>query len=210
LFDIVRKYGLMTVVVIGVIVAIVFNYDRNQMDEEETNDLINQLQFNEVELENNDEVKEEPSMEENWFVDVKGEVKQPGLYKVKQNTRVKNVIDLAGGFTDDAAVELINLAQKITDEMVIYVPKKGEEIEQSIVTNTNLGRTVTTEHDKVRINDATVDELTKLNGIGPSKAEAIITYREENGPFKTVDDLLQVNGIGEKTLENIRDDIIVP
>lgn len=89
--------------------------------------------------------------------------------------------------------------------MVIYVPAQGE-VEQSQV---NLSDSDSNQ-SKIRINSATADEIESLNGIGPSKAQAIIDYREENGLFQSVEDLLEVPGIGEKTLENLKEDIQVP
>lgn len=134
------------------------------------------------------------------IIDIKGEVKKPGVYEVDKDLRVNDVILLAGGLTDQADEFAINLAQKLQDEMVIHVPKIGEETEGSIaVTN-----------GKIKINYATQEEIETLNGIGPAKAQAIIQYREENGFFNTIEDLLNVSGIGEKTLENIKDDIQVP
>ncbi len=97
------------------------------------------------------------------------------------------------------------LPKKIQDEMVIYVPAQGE-VEQSQV---NLSDSDSNQ-SKIRINSATADEIESLNGIGPSKAQAIIDYREENGLFQSVEDLLEVPGIGEKTLENLKEDIQVP
>lgn len=139
-------------------------------------------------------------------VDVKGEVNQPGVYEVKSGKRVDDVIQLAGGMTEQADPSSVNLAQKLIDEMVIHVyslesvpPDEVSEKPQSPNPN-----------GQVILNQATVEEIQTLNGIGPSKAEAIIQYRQENGPFQSVDDLLNVSGIGEKTIENIKEDIRVP
>ncbi|WP_245799257.1 ComEA family DNA-binding protein [Virgibacillus siamensis] len=136
-------------------------------------------------------------------VDVKGAVKKPGVYEVRIDSRVNDVISLAGGFTKGADQSVVNLAQKVQDEMIIVVPKTGAQ-------NTAAVQTVTGNTDKIRINFASEEEMETLNGIGPSKAAAIIQYRDEFGPFKTVEDLLEVPGIGEKTLENLRESIQIP
>lgn len=133
------------------------------------------------------------------IVDVKGEVRVPDVYEVNLDSRINDVIMLAGGFTEEADELYVNLAQKVHDEMIIIVPKKGED-----ATTSQNGST------KVKINYATESEIEALNGIGPSKAKAIIQYREENGFFKSIEDLLNVSGIGEKTLDNLQDDIQIP
>lgn len=138
------------------------------------------------------------------IVDVKGEVNQPGIYEVKSDMRVNDVINLAEGLTSQADQDQLNLAQKVADEMIIQVPSTSNELTGS---ETN---EVASSQDKIRVNQATVEELVTLTGIGPSKAEAIITYRDEAGQFKDVDDLLNVSGIGEKTLEAIKDEIQAP
>lgn len=205
MYELVRKYGLFIIAVCGaVFVYYLTNEDDKQVDDEV---IINEMDHNDLlERVQTFEAEDEENAEERWFVDVKGEVKKPGLYEVDKDARVKHVIDLAGGFTDEAASEHVNLAQKVSDEMVIYVPKNGEEDgllnEMPAASN---GQSM----QKINVNKASAEELTQLNGIGPAKAEAIIAYREEHGPFKNVEDLLQVNGIGEKTLENIRDDITI-
>jgi len=135
------------------------------------------------------------------FVDVKGAVVHQGVYEINKLARVKDVIALAGGFTKEADQTKINLAAKVRDEMVIYVPQIGEE--GAVLTSGG------TEGKKVNINQATVDELQTLQGIGPAKAAAIIAYREENGPFVKIEDLLNVSGIGEKSLEKIKEQITV-
>ncbi|WP_096270706.1 helix-hairpin-helix domain-containing protein [Paucisalibacillus globulus] len=134
------------------------------------------------------------------IVDVKGEVKQPGVYEMAADTRVKDVIKRAGGFTGEADQYEINLAQKLFDEMILIVPKLGEE---------NTSNTVI-KSSKVRINYATVEEIQKLPGIGPSKAKAIVEYRDEIGYFQSAQDLLNVSGIGEKTLESLLEEIQIP
>jgi len=134
-------------------------------------------------------------------VDVKGEVHDPGVYEVSEADRIHDVIEMAGGFTDDADEIPVNLAQKVYDELIVYVPKKGDDV---------VSESGQDESGGVRINYATQEEIETLPGIGPSKAETILQYREENGHFQTVDDLLDISGIGEKTLDNMKDEIQIP
>lgn len=143
-----------------------------------------------------------------FYIDIKGEVVYPGLYEMEEGERVFHAIERAGGFTVDAEQKAVNLAEKCYDEMVLYVPSK-EEVE----TGGALGMQSSSSSGKeelIQVNRATADELTKLPGIGPAKADAIIRHREEYGPFQRVEELVNVPGIGEKTLENIRDMIKVP
>ncbi|HLQ97787.1 MAG TPA: helix-hairpin-helix domain-containing protein [Candidatus Dormibacteraeota bacterium] len=136
-------------------------------------------------------------------VDIKGEVIEPGIYELAIDSRVNDVIELAGGFSSEADQTYVNLAQKVHDEMLIIVPKQGEiAATQEVIASSS--------SDKVRMNYATQEEVETLSGIGPSKAQAIIQYREEHGLFKSVEDLLNISGIGEKTLEKIKDDIQIP
>lgn len=146
------------------------------------------------------------------LVDIKGAVKSPGVYKMENYDRVQDVVDKAGGFTKHADETLINLAQKLTDEMVIYVPVEGEEPIDGIplIASETTANPQATEEGKVHLNSASQQDLETLNGIGPKKAEAILMYREENGPFQSVEQLTEVSGIGDKTVENIRDQLVVP
>lgn len=140
------------------------------------------------------------------IVDVKGEVEKPGVYELKQGARVDDVLDLAGGFTKDADDLQVNQAQKVHDEMIVYVPGIDENSEGVVIED----GIVTEGEGKVRLNSATKDEIEELPGIGPSKADAILQYREEHGLFTGVEDLLHISGIGEKTLENLREYIQIP
>src|SRR5699024_5641836 len=132
------------------------------------------------------------------LVDIKGEVNQPGVYELDSEARVKDVVELASGFTGKADESLINLAQKVHDEMIIIVP--GED-EADVIRNGEASSTDSSV-EKVRINYATQEEIETLSGIGPSKAATIIQYREENVLFQTVDVLLELYGIGEKIIVN--------
>ncbi|MBU6080695.1 MULTISPECIES: helix-hairpin-helix domain-containing protein [Allobacillus] len=139
------------------------------------------------------------------WVDIKGMVEKPGVYQLKEGDRVKDAIQVAGGFLKDADELMVNMAALIQDEMVIYVPAKGETEDANIFST---GGKV--EEGKVRINSAGLDEIMTLPGIGEQKAKSIIEFRDTNGKFQSVDDLLQISGIGEKTLERFREMVIVP
>ena len=133
-------------------------------------------------------------------------VKQPGVYELRSNSRVHDAIYKAGGMTADANSQSVNLAQKLTDEAVIYVAKEGEDVPVLGSSESPATSSAPAEKTgKVHLNRATESELQTVSGIGQKRAQDIIAYREANGPFRSVDDLKNVSGIGEKTLEKLRD-----
>ena len=140
------------------------------------------------------------------FADIKGGVKEPGVYQIDTNTRLADLVQLAGGFSAQAETKELNLALKIEDQMLVYVPLKGEKTQQEIIV---LPENSQAENRKINLNTANSQELQQLNGIGPKKAEAIINYREEHGSFQTLDELMEVSGIGEKTYANLVEEIII-
>lgn len=152
---------------------------------------------------------------ETWYVDIKGAIKVPQIVPVTPGMRVHDVVEMAGGVTGEADQSRVNLAQLVTDQMVIYVPKVGEEVSPStetLVADSQVTESAvsessgdgTSDGDLVNINTADTTMLQTLSGIGEKRAADIINYRETNGLFETVDDLDQVSGIGEKTMEKLR------
>lgn len=149
---------------------------------------------------------------EKFIVDVKGQVKHPGVYESSQGERVVDVITRAGGPTETADENKVNFAEHVQDEMVIYIPAKGEESSTVEAGTSNASATpgsASSKQEKININKADVSQLQSLPGIGPAKAAAIISYRDKSGPFKTVEDLKNITGIGEKTFEKLKDLIAV-
>lgn len=146
---------------------------------------------------------------EKVIVDVKGQVKLPGVYSSSQGERVIDVIIRAGGLTDNADQSQVNFAEHVQDAMVIYIPAKGEEGILTAGTSGNLSSAGEDKQGKINLNKADESELQNLPGIGPSKAAAILEYRETNGLFKSVEDLKNISGIGDKTFEKLKDLIIV-
>lgn len=144
------------------------------------------------------------------FVDVKGAVKNEGVYELSSGSRVTDVVKLAGGFTEDADKKSVNLAEKVTDEAVIYVARVGENVAPT-TTNSQANDSAQQEEssDKINLNTATLAELQTISGIGAKRAQDIIDYRDANGGFSSVDDLANVSGIGEKTLEKLKSEVTV-
>ena len=168
---------------------------------------------------------EEPKEEiKNYItVEIKGEVTNPGVYKIEENSRVIDLINLSGGFTQNALTININQAKKLSDEMVIVIYNKNDlkeevkteyvylECECPKITNdgcVNEDKIEDNQNTKISINNATKEELTKLNGIGEKIAEKIIEYRKEN-KFKTIEDIKNVSGIGKSLYEKIKDSITI-
>lgn len=141
---------------------------------------------------------------EKIIVDIKGEVQKPGVYELEGDARVKEVVLKAGGLTKQAEEKQLNLAEKLQDQQMIYVPNKKEAQDMEAVETEEDDNT---NEKMVDINAADLTELQELSGIGPAKAQAIIDYREENGPFKEVDELNEISGFGEKTVEKLRESI---
>ena len=153
---------------------------------------------------NNKDEKAEDKHDEKIFVDVKGAVKHPGVFETTKDKRVKDLIEEAGGLLDDADTSTLNLSQKVKDQMVIYVLKHGEKPKQI-----SDGGTSSSSGDVININTANLEQLMKISGVGKTKAEAIISYREKNGDFKKKEDITKVRGIGKATFEKIKDKIEV-
>lgn len=137
------------------------------------------------------------------LVDIKGAVKKPGVYELPVNARLHELVNVAGGLTDDAEDRQVNMAIVLADQQLVYIPRKGETVEQ-----TNQTPQVGNE-SKVNINTASAEELQTLTGIGEKKAQAIIDYRTQNGNFQSIDQLTEVDGFGEKTVEKLRDSITI-
>ena len=135
---------------------------------------------------------------ETLFVHVSGCVANPGLYELEEGSRLASAIEAAGGFTEDAACDSVNLARRLEDgEMVVVLPMSAgsganEEIPEA-----------KTASSLININTATAEELEQLPGIGPSTAQKIVSDRMANGSFKSPDDLKRVTGIGDKKFETI-------
>jgi len=161
---------------------------------------------------NNQDIFEEEAIEDknkggNIVVYVNGEIKNPGVYTLKENSRVENVIKAAGGFTEKADKEKINLAKKLKDEDYILISKRVDELSN----NTSNKETKPKEEpsskepDKVNLNTATKEELKTIPGVGDVTAQRIVDYREEKGSFSSIEELKNVERIGDKTFEKIKE-----
>lgn len=192
--------GAAAVAVLAVAAVFLF-YESGKEDE-----YINEFAVAEEEV----EVQKEPEVIEDTVikVDIKGAVSHEGVYIAAEGDRIEDIVKKAGGLTDDANPESINLAQRVEDQMVIYVMKKGEEPKVEISGQPGAAQKET-EGGKININSASETELQEITGIGPSKASAIVQYREEQGPFSAIEDLMNISGIGEKTFEKMKDQVTI-
>ncbi len=214
--------GLVLLLVVGT-VLIYRNFNSNDSSKE--NIVLN------TKKENLDEEEQE---EVYYQIDIKGEVNVPGIYTVKEGSRVIDVIRLAGDLTEDADTSVLNLSKKVADEMVIIVYSydevtsftetlEKEKIEQEACLNQNgitndacIGNSEDNTSSssvvisgKVSLNTATLEELMTLPGIGEAKALAIIQYREEVGAFQSIEELKEVSGIGDAIFDQIKENITI-
>jgi competence protein ComEA len=155
----------------------------------------------------------EESIDEKIVVEIKGAVNIPGVYNLEKDMRLKDLVELAGGLTEHANSDYINMARKVIDEEVIVIYAKKEpsqkvEVNDLQLEKLKLTKSHSTTHEQfdfvIDINQATKEDFMKLPGIGEVKAMAIIAYRDEIAMFKSIDQLIDVKGIGEKTLEKIK------
>ena len=151
--------------------------------------------------------------EQMLYVHVCGAVQKAGVYALPVTARVFEALEAAGGCTDEAAQESVNQARLLTDGEELYIPTRDEILSGSQTVMERLSETADepakSGEDKININTADVTELTLLNGIGASRAQAIIDWREKNGGFSSIEEIKNIDGIADKTYEKLKDRITV-
>lgn len=177
-------------------------------DKESTNNNYNDNIENEEEKSSTvEKIKEENSIKKIY---ISGAVRTPGVVSIGDNDRLIDAIEKVGGFIDEADLNRINLAMIVEDGSHYIIPKIGEEIESSTsVNNLNQNSGSLNTNNKVNINTADLTLLDTLPGVGPSTAQKIVDYREQNGKFETIDDIKNIKGIGDKKFEEIQEHICV-
>lgn len=171
------------------------------------------------ELSNNEEVDQKEQNEKNTqqvatkkksnsiFVHVCGAVKKPGVYELQSNARICDAIKAAGGLKKKAADTEVNQAQALTDGEQVCIPYKIDDEESTVADGS--GTSSGMEGNKISINQATAEELMTLPGIGESKAQSIIQYREEHGGFQKIEDIKNIQGIKDGVFNKIVDCIVL-
>lgn len=204
--DKLEKNQKIVVIVAGLIIAIVIGmYIFSQMRE---NNIEEEINFTSEEFIENKVIEEEAEI----IVHITGAVEKEGIVSLKEGDRIADAIKEAGGIKDNADLSTINLAYILEDGQKIYIPTKEEmeEIksnnelknEESIQNGIVSGKE---ESSKVNINNADINELNTLPGIGSKTAEKIVEYRKEQGRFKGIEDIKNVKGIGEAKYNKIKE-----
>ena len=208
-----KKQKIIVIAIAGIVVIgiMYFIYNKNQVKEDiniENEILVNNVITNENNT--NDDIV---------IIHITGSVKNPGIVKLKEGSRIEEAIESAGGLTENADITKVNLAYVVEDGTKIKIPSASEEdigdediidsksgdniiIEENAVPSNNSTQTI-------NINKATEKEFETLPGIGPSLASKIIEYRNQNGKFESIEDIKNVNGIGDNKYEKIKDLITV-
>lgn len=217
--------GVIIIVILGILIAgLIIYYPKKKVDDKNKKNNLITLKKEEIEK-GEVEIKEKVEEETTYKVDIKGQVNVPGIYTMPSSSRVIDVINAAGGLTENANTTVLNLSKKISDEMVIIVYSneevanfnKTKELEESIQKQCNqkeenypkndacIDDSNMTTTNLISINNATLEELTTLSGIGSAKAQDIIDYRLMNGPFQNIEELKNIPGIGESIFAKIKD-----
>lgn len=212
--------SVITIILIGVISLGVYFYLNDKPKEK------NSTKTDNIIIEKKKEKEIEEVNDIFYQVDIKGEVNNPGIYSLKEDSRVIDVINVAGGLTENANTTVINLSKKISDEMVIIIYsnnevedfKKTKEIEKQVIssciqTDENAlynDACINIEENnvptgKISINTASKEDFMTLPGVGEAKAQSIIDYRNEFGPFESIEDILNVSGIGDNLFAQIKE-----
>ncbi len=177
--------------------------------EEESND---NMEYTET-LEEDTTIINEDSIDRNKIiVEIKGEVEKPDVYQLEEGSIIKDLIDMAGGVTEEADLSRINRAEELLNHELIIIGNINDETESSVVQNSSVSSGNSTDNDSksstlININTADLEQLKEITGIGNIKAQSIIDYREANGGFKSLEELKNVDGIGDKTFEKIKEQI---
>ena len=205
-----KKQKIVLIIIISIITLGVAYYTYIMKTNDEFNVEEQSLEVEKNTEEENNEIKEEKSK---IIIHVSGAVVNEGIVELEEKARVADAIEAAGGVTEDAYMRDINLASLLEDGMKVYIPTKEEVMQKeensdyiigsnNIIGNNNVE---SKKSGKVNINTATKEELDTLPGVGESTANKIISYREENGKFKSIEEIKEVSGIGDSKFEQIKD-----
>lgn len=198
------------VIIIAILVIILIGrkiYDSNYFEEANSEEILVK--------DKKESIKKDEEEEDIMAVHVTGEVKKPGVVKVKEGSRIEDIIEAAGGLTENADTTNINLAYMVEDGMKIRIPSSNEEDIEENYNSVDSGKRVIMSDESnnpsliVNINTANETELEQLPGIGPSISSKIVDYRNQNGKFKNIEDIKNVTGIGDSKYEKIKDFIKV-
>lgn len=202
---------LLALCIIGVGFFFIFSSNQKQQSSVKNNEGLFQSQDSKS---SNAKTSSTTSGKNQQFVEIKGAVVKPGIYPIKANTRLDEILKQAGGATSDADLKNINLAKIANDQDSFYIPRQGEVVVNAASSSDSNANFTAPEDEKngsglVDLNTADVTKLQTLNGIGAKKAEQIVEYRKEKGNFKKVEDLKNVSGIGDKIFESLKDQVTV-
>lgn len=227
-----KDYVIIGVIVIAVIIFMIINLGKIKEFENKDNDKITNVESSiNIDNDKNEENKEQKDDNRKEqivngggiFVHIDGYINNPGVYEIKENDRIKTLIDKAGGFKEGYSIKNINLAAKLSDGDKIYIPSVSEEKNSENNNNINInssgkGQNVKTDRNnvsimknnsKININTANISELKQITGIGESTANKIIDYRENVGKFKKIEDIKEVKGIGDAKYESLKNKITI-
>lgn len=200
-----RNKLIIAVIIVIALIIIFFNFFYKENDEG-VQDFSN---MNDIVVKNTKEEKKT-----NIIIHISGEVKHNGIIQIDEGSRIADVIEKAGGLTENADLSRVNLAYEVKDAQKIYIPSVEDEVIQSVVQDNGDGIIIDGNYQldiglKININSATVSELASLDGIGVSLAKRIVDYRNENGRFTSIDELKNVSGIGDSKYNQIKDKICI-
>ena len=228
-----KDYVIIGVIVIAVIIFMIINLGKIKEFENKDNDKMTNVESSintdNDKSEENKEQKDDNSKEQivnggGIFVHIDGYINNPGVYEIKENDRIKTLIDKAGGFKEGYSIKNINLAAKLSDGDKIYIPSVSEEkVSENNNNNININSSgkgqnvkndrnnvsVMKNNSKININTANMSELKQITGIGESTANKIIDYRENVGKFKKIEDIKEVKGIGDAKYESLKNKITI-
>lgn len=227
-----KDYVIIGVIVIAVFIFMIINLGKIKEFENKDNDKIinveSSINTDNDKNEENKEQKDDNGKEQivnggGIFVHIDGYINNPGVYEIKENDRIKTLIDKAGDFKEGYSIKNINLAAKLSDGDKIYIPSVSEEKDSENNNNINInssgkGQNVKADRNnvsimknnsKININTANISELKQITGIGESTANKIIDYRENVGKFKKIEDIKEVKGIGDAKYESLKNKITI-
>ena len=201
-----KKQIIIIVITIIIIAILFFLYNKMNVEDKE-------IIIDNILVENNVEAKTKKNV---LIVHITGEVNNPGIVKLEEESRIEDAIIAAGGLTQNADITNVNLAYMLEDGIKIKIPSKLDLEDEDIIIENSGENIIKEESNKyssknktININNANLDDFKTLPGIGESLATRIIKYREENGKFKNIEDIKNVSGIGDNKYEQIKDLISV-